>query len=506
MRRLPARRNAGGVTLFPFLAVLLCTMGTLILVLVVITRQARLQALQAAAPAADPNHDDARTRLEDLEWRIARLHESRDKTAAQLADQRRELSHLEDHARRLRDNLAELEAAHDQLNKTAASGGHERQRLLGQLAGLEHQIAEAQQELEQAAGRVQPQAPSFAVVPYQGKNATRRRPIYIECTSDAIVFQPEGIELVEEDFAGSLGPSNPLAAGLRAAREYLAESGRLGPSEAEEPYPLLLVRPGGIKAYYAARAAMTSWGSEFGYEMVDEEWSLAFPPPDPELARALRKAVEDARRRQALLALSAPRRMRAHQRPLFRATPTKGGIMRDGRDQTYSAGQDDLAPSSDRGAPAVREPSGPSQQGQSGSIGSSKAASLARTRGENWGLPDAARGAVPITRPVHIVCDADHLTLVSDSRDGRGVKVIALGPRTEDCLAELVSSVWERIDAWGIAGNGMYWRPVLSMEIVPGGEGRYRDLEALLAGSGLAVQEKPASQSATRYPRTATPY
>ncbi len=38
------RESGGGISLFPFLAVLICTMGVLILLLVVITRQAHLQA------------------------------------------------------------------------------------------------------------------------------------------------------------------------------------------------------------------------------------------------------------------------------------------------------------------------------------------------------------------------------------------------------------------------------------------------------------------------------
>ena len=38
--------------------------------------------------------------------------------------------------------------------------------------------------------------------------------------------------------------------------------------KAGEPYPLLVVRPGGVVAYGAARAALKAWDDEFGYELI----------------------------------------------------------------------------------------------------------------------------------------------------------------------------------------------------------------------------------------------
>ena len=29
---------------------------------------------------------------------------------------------------------------------------------------------------------------------------------------------------------------------------------------------------------------MKSWGFDFGYELIDDDWKLAYPPPDPRLA------------------------------------------------------------------------------------------------------------------------------------------------------------------------------------------------------------------------------
>jgi hypothetical protein len=43
---------------------------------------------------------------------------------------------------------------------------------------------------------------------------------------------------------------------------------------------------------------------------------------------------------------------------------------------------------------------------------------------------------------------------------------------------------------WGIAGRGMYWRPILSIEVTPDAEFRYAELKSLLDDSGLIVERK----------------
>jgi hypothetical protein len=113
--------------------------------------------------------------------------------------------------------------------------------------------------------------------------------------------------------------------------------------------------------------------------------------------------------------------------------------------------------------------------------------SMAKVRGRNWGLPNAAEGWVPITAPVRVDCLADRLIVVPEKGLGQP-KAIPLGARTEGAVDELVSAVWDYTERWGSAGNGMYWRPVLRLHVAPGAEARYADLEALLEGSGLGVE------------------
>src|SRR5690606_33730067 len=77
-------------------------------------------------------------------------------------------------------------------------------------------------------------------------------------------------------------------------------------SQHGSPYPLLIVRPDGAEAYAACRAAMKDWQGEFGYELVEQDRELVFPPPDGELTRRLEIVLRDARRRhERLVALAA---------------------------------------------------------------------------------------------------------------------------------------------------------------------------------------------------------
>ena len=60
------------------------------------------------------------------------------------------------------------------------------------------------------------------------------------------------------------------------------------------------------------------------------------------------------------------------------------------------------------------------------------------------------------------------------------------GP-TQEAVAPLVAEVWEKIDSWGFAGTGGYWKPELKLNVLPGGLQRANDLRVLLHGSGLDI-------------------
>jgi hypothetical protein len=334
-RRSTANQQAAGVSLFPFLAVLLCTMGAMIIVLVVIARHNRIKVAEAAQRAADASPDnELAAKREEMEWRISELKESRDATQKLLIDKQTELSHLEEHARRLKDQLEESAAAREHFAEMAAGDARENEELKKRLSRLKVDADRTRAELDKLRRNGGGTGESYAIIPYHGANETHRRPIYVECRKDAIVLQPEGIELKEEDFEFDLGPSNPLVSALRATREHYLRSQLAGKGDAGTPYPLFIIRPDGIEYWEVAQAAISSWGSDFGYELVGQDWNVEFPPADPLLTLALRKAVSEAKYVQMMVARAAPRLAASGGGGTFRAGKGGGIVQVDGGSPT----------------------------------------------------------------------------------------------------------------------------------------------------------------------------
>jgi hypothetical protein len=332
------RQREGGpsISLFPFLAVLICTMGALVPLLFAITRQARLQAAQESVAKLAERKAELQTQRETTKWRTEQLKTSREKTLEQQADARLELGHLEDHARRLRDKIPMLEKTVAELDKLGKDDHQKRSDQFEELEKLRTKIEAMKKEITEAQMEAASRKKSYAVVPFEGPNQTHRRPIYLECRADAVVLQPEGIEFLESDFEGPLGPGNPLASSIRAVREYMLSKRQFDPQRDGEPYPLLLVRPQGVAAYYAAREAMKSWATEFGYEFVNADWKLAYQQPDAQLAQLVQQELVSARARQQRLIAAAPR---AYVKQYKSSSRTASG--RSGTGREYGPGGDE---------------------------------------------------------------------------------------------------------------------------------------------------------------------
>jgi hypothetical protein len=314
MSRARLRDNSSAVSLFPFLAVLICTMGALIVVLLVVTRlernEARQRALTAArtAPKKEPSvAEDARRELEKANRNLAQLDAIRKRAENQLEHDNLRLRHVEDHMRRLQDELAKLQLAAEELDAMSEKHFDDRTQAEREAARLEQLAADMRGAIDSLRSETGQKKRSYAIVPYVGANGTHRPPIYIECRDDQVILQPEGVELTESDFFPPYGPGNPLAASIRAATEYIAQRQPIGDRGVGiEPYPLLLVRPSGIFRFHNAKKAIQAAGVEFGYQFVDGDWALEYPAADPELANVEYRALELARERQRLLAAAAP--------------------------------------------------------------------------------------------------------------------------------------------------------------------------------------------------------
>jgi hypothetical protein len=307
--------NSAAVSLFPFLAVLLCTMGALLVILVAVSRAAREAALREGAArqqiAALEDDPQLRRELEKIEQYNENLKQLRGQAEQRLRENQLRLGHLENHMRRLQNQLAVLQAAAAELDAMEEEHYDDREQAQREIERLERLIAETRDVVETLKEQVQSEKRSYALIPYEGPNGTFRRPIYIECRENELILQPEGVRVTREDLYPPYGAGNPLASALRAARDYHVQlHPQEGRSRDTEPYPLLVVRPAGLIMYDRARRAIQSSDMEFGFELAEDDWELKYPVADPKLAIVEQQAIDLARIRQKALAAAAPRAYR----------------------------------------------------------------------------------------------------------------------------------------------------------------------------------------------------
>lgn len=348
-------------SLFPFLAVLLCTMGTLSLVFVLVARktsaeptpkddgaaavvpfdesaatnghvpsgsivdaQTLASALNGGLPTdaatrlseyeralektGDASLEDVRSEKENLDWLLSELSDMRETAQKNLAEQRARLANAEAAIAQLRTEAQAAQLKYEALVNSGESEGID--ELKARLQSVDCEIEKLMEEAEKLREENANAKRSYAIVPYQGKKGTFRRPIFVECNAEGVFIEPEGIKFDDRDFLLAQYPGNPFDAALRAvAHRYLVTGGqKTAAGDAIDPYPLIIVRPSGAERFYAAIAALASWGELYGYEFVDEDQVLEYPQPDPLLAQAAQEQAQIARDRmqvQLAAALSA---------------------------------------------------------------------------------------------------------------------------------------------------------------------------------------------------------
>ncbi len=75
--------------------------------------------------------------------------------------------------------------------------------------------------------------------------------------------------------------------------------------------------------------------------------------------------------------------------------------------------------------------------------------------------------------------------------DKRGSRIILLNQHPQAVIEDLFGEVSKRVEGWGIAGRGMYWRPRMVLEIQPGGDVRGAELRDVLVSGGMDAEIKP---------------
>src|SRR4051812_32240902 len=313
MSRMRVHEVSSPISLFPFIGILLCTMGALLVVLVAVSRSARSTAqrqvqAQREATTAKANTSDVQKKLDQVNHFVGALGTLRGQAEKKLRDEQARLSAVEDHIRRLHERMESIKSAAVELQALEQEHYDDRQQGEREVERLKQLVAESEKTVASFREAGNKAAHSYAVVPYDGPNGTFRRPIYIECVKNELVIHPEGTRIKVEDLRPPFGPGNPLASVLRATRDQIVRATSQGAVGRDaEPYPLLLVRPDGLLVYDRARSAIEAGDFDLGFELVESDWKIKFPQADPQLAGIQQQALEQARARQQLIAEAAPR-------------------------------------------------------------------------------------------------------------------------------------------------------------------------------------------------------
>lgn len=307
------RQASSPVSLFPFLAVLVCAMGALIFLLLVATRRIRADAIQRSQQQPDSSQVadlPEETPAAEVPARPVMDWEAiLDELAGRRDDQQGRLRQLQQTLRGRqvsRDTLGQ--AALDQQNRLHQLA-EQRKALGGKIEPLQREIAELREDLERLELETEyrrqqrRQAESrFTFLPFDGATGTHRRPVFIECHAEKIVFASEEIDLTVTDIEGFTLDVNPLLAGTRALIDYWHAHDRqqAGDGEVSRPYVLMIVRPDGVRAFYIARQLLRRLREPMGYELVPEDLPLSWTPRNAQAVSACRNAVNEvlARRQQ----------------------------------------------------------------------------------------------------------------------------------------------------------------------------------------------------------------
>ena len=315
MKRYAHGEPSSAFSLFPFLAVLLCTMGALAVLLVAMAQVSRDKAeRQAQVASKQPTQEELaqerylKQQLAKAEQVEKQFSEEQEKLSKQLAAKQNQLRDVEDHLRRLQDEVKALQAEAMEiikLDEMHVSDHSLAEQEIERLKALKQNLTKENQELAEEASK---SSRRYAIVPLrEGNNGTRRPAIYFECVEDGVILQPEGIKLTQQDFARPVHVSSPLAAAVRAVQQYYVDYPQARASDEQgAPYPLFVIRPGGVIAYYRASTVLKSIDADYGYQPVAAGWDIEYELPNPVLGKSVARAVELARLDRERLASSAP--------------------------------------------------------------------------------------------------------------------------------------------------------------------------------------------------------
>jgi hypothetical protein len=340
--------NQSPISLFPFLAVLISAMGALIFLLIVITSKVRSDvisshnqqlplpmisieptktvalneevllpapAIKLKEPAPTLSHipspliieETPRISRTDAALEIEKLAlEEKQWTAymtqldERLTSATTKIKEMEQEVLNKRAMLQTIQQNQEQKLDSSILLGEQTTKLEKELAKYRQQVDQLQMtrvDMQERQQKIKYQAATrsseFAIIPFDGATGTTRRPIYLECTAEGITFHPEGITLKVSDLEQFTPRMNPLLSGVLVLKDYWQkEDQKKNPEDVRLPYILIVVRPSGTLSFYGAQTLLQRITTPMGYELIEEDRQLVYPPKSQVARELLIEAVK----------------------------------------------------------------------------------------------------------------------------------------------------------------------------------------------------------------------
>jgi hypothetical protein len=100
--------------------------------------------------------------------------------------------------------------------------------------------------------------------------------------------------------------------------------------------------------------------------------------------------------------------------------------------------------------------------------------------------------AVAVRRSIRIIVRDHQVAIVSENaRPGQEEligKTVPFEGDTVESMDRFINTIRDEVDSWGIAGEDLYWKPVLDVYVSPNGQRRADDLVRLLEKSDIEVK------------------
>ena len=329
------RHHNNSISLFPFLAVLVCAMGSLILLLLVMTRKMRqdqyveqtavvesaasevdaelaariaalekqissaelnLNSLQANAQAHRSSVDESQVRVTDLETELAQLQEKlkgTDADAVPVAESMAEsrklkaeevalLRQLKDTEKRLLSKQQQLANAQDASNEASSALQEKHSDLLK----LRDQVDEARSRLAKVSG-------TSTLLEFSNPTGTERTPIVVDVSGKGFEIYPNGIQITQADMEGFPVRDNPFLAAILTIHQHRSKGSVTG-----APYVLLLVRPDGALPFYGAQRILMESNIHYGYELLEARELIVSGASDSTEVPLVKTSIDEALRRR----------------------------------------------------------------------------------------------------------------------------------------------------------------------------------------------------------------